>query len=96
MKRGCLVVNVTQCHKGHVSVTYANSKLLSDAGVIFGSDMTTEAALTKVAYVLGKKDWDLHTKRHILSCHPFTVIGTDLHIFRLMLSRNLRGTPRGE
>lgn len=41
-------------------------QILYDVGVIPGSDMTAEAALTKLAYVLGKDEWDLPTKRKMM------------------------------
>ena len=33
-----------------------------DIGVIPGNDLTPEAALTKLSYVLAKDDWDLEKK----------------------------------
>ena len=37
-----------------------------DAGVIPGSDITPEAALTKLSYVLSKDNWDLNQKRRAM------------------------------
>ncbi|XP_037086735.1 LOW QUALITY PROTEIN: L-asparaginase-like [Pollicipes pollicipes] len=62
-QRGVIVVNCTQCSQGAVSATYETGKSLLDAGVLPGADMTPEAALTKLAYVLTKDEWDLETKR---------------------------------
>ncbi|XP_074104169.1 L-asparaginase isoform X2 [Cotesia typhae] len=65
-KRGVIIINITQCHKDGVTDLYEAGKVLLDAGVTLGYDMTPEAALTKLAYVLSKTEWDIVTKRRMM------------------------------
>jgi L-asparaginase len=53
--RDLVILNVTQCSKGFVEQgLYDTSAALQKLGVIGGADMTTEAALTKLMFLLGQ------------------------------------------
>ncbi|KAJ1813950.1 hypothetical protein LPJ75_002973 [Coemansia sp. RSA 2598] len=53
-ERGVVIVNVTQCQRGNVSDLYASARGLTAAKVVPGRDMTSECALTKLSYLLGR------------------------------------------
>lgn len=50
-----IVLNCTQCLRGKVNMSgYANGNILKEVGVVSGTDMTPEAALAKLHYLLSK------------------------------------------
>lgn len=84
--RGVLIVNCTQCIKGHVSQNYAAGRVLKAAGVLQGADMTPEAALTKLSYLLGRKDYTMKQKKELMVQNirgEMTVLDTFQHNFSL-------------
>lgn len=55
LDRGIFIVNVTQCRGGGVSMgNYETSTRLKRIGLISGKDITTEAAVAKMMYLLSK------------------------------------------
>lgn len=54
-EKGKIMLNISQCRTGCVNMDiYATGKCLKDAGAVSGYDCTTESALAKLFYLMGK------------------------------------------
>ncbi|MGQ7868407.1 asparaginase [Sunxiuqinia sp. sy24] len=70
IRRNVVCVNVTQCQGGTVKMgQYQTSRELKKIGVVSGKDMTTEAAVTKLMFLLGQglshEDVKLHLRKNL-------------------------------
>jgi lysophospholipase len=61
--RGVVVVNCTQCMRGNVTTNYPAARELCELGVVSGADLTVEAALTKLSFLLGQTHLSVHGVR---------------------------------
>ena len=67
-EQGVIVVNCTQCFRGTVNMTgYANGHLLQNTGLISGGDMTPEATLAKLHYLLSKPELSNQDRKRLMT-----------------------------
>jgi L-asparaginase len=66
IRRGGIVLNITQCGSGAVQQgAYQTSSFFERIGVISGRNLTSEAALTKIMYLLGQEDANVREKLQV-------------------------------
>ncbi|XP_034714693.1 60 kDa lysophospholipase isoform X3 [Etheostoma cragini] len=82
---GVIIMNCTQCLRGTVSAAYSTGKVLKDAGLIAGHDMTPEAALSKLSYVLAQEDMTLDEKKMMMAHNLRGEMSSDLAGAKLCL-----------
>ncbi|KAM4724089.1 60 kDa lysophospholipase [Anableps anableps] len=83
---GVIMVNCTQCLRGTVSASYATGKVLVDAGLLAGGDMTPEAALSKLSYVLAKTELTLDAQKKMMAQNQRGEMSANLEGAKLCLS----------
>ncbi len=67
IQKGILIFNVSQCNGGTVMQgRYETSKHLQEIGVLSGGDITTEAALTKMMFLLATQESTTNAKRYLI------------------------------
>ena len=70
IKNGIVVLNISQCSGGMVNQNkYETGIGLRDIGVISGGDMTTEAAITKMMFLLNRYSSRSDVKRELKKDH---------------------------
>ncbi len=64
---GIMIYNVSQCNGGTVTQgRYETSKHLQEIGVLSGGDLTTEAAITKLMFLLANQESPTDAKRYLV------------------------------
>ncbi len=67
VERGVIILNITQCPAGSVDMdAYSTGIMLKKIGVVSGYDSTTEAALTKLFFLLGQNSDNMTIKSLLL------------------------------
>ena len=66
LKKGKIVVLISQCAYGYVEHKYKGGHLLIKNGAISAGDMTKESAITKLMWCMGKTK-DMKTIRNMMA-----------------------------
>ena len=67
VQKGILIYNVSQCNGGTVTQgRYETSKHLHEIGILSGGDATTEAAITKLMFLIANQESATDAKRYMV------------------------------
>ena len=66
IENGKILINITQCLQGSAVLgSYETSEPFGRSGIVCGKDLTTEAAITKLMFLLGKELTDIEIKSQL-------------------------------